>query len=208
MICSKSFSAEQKLESVFHLLANMGWLFGTIITLTLYPVIYWRVDTGPYQLLRLDIPLFLGSSGLIMLYFLCYAVSRKEQNLYRGLILLPVLAIGMAPSIALSVLAGIIKKGGYFKRTPKFGCLEKKNIPITSLHYYKNNILFIFFNVFFLVYTLLPLMMSANRKTWIAAPFLAIFPLGFIFVILTESIEAIRASKLISRDETESDRKL
>ena len=195
LISSKSFSLEQKLESVFHLLANMGWLLGTIITLALYPVIYWRVDTGPYQLLRLDIPLFLGSSGAIMLYFLYYATSRKEENLYTGVILLPIFAIGMAPSIALSVLAGFIKKGGYFKRTPKFGCLEKGYLPANVLQYYNKNIIFIFLNLFFLIYTLLPLFLSAHRGTWIAAPFLAIFPLGFILVIIKELREIIQASK-------------
>jgi cellulose synthase/poly-beta-1,6-N-acetylglucosamine synthase-like glycosyltransferase len=196
VLLSKSFSLEQKLESAFHLLANVGWLFGTIITLTLYPVICWRVDTGPYQLLRLDIPLFLGSSGAIMLYFLYYAVSRRKENLYTGLILLPVMAIGMAPSIALSVLAGFIKKGGYFTRTPKFGRLEKGDIPITVLQYYNKDIFFIFLNLFFLIYTLLPLMLSAHRGTWIAAPFLAIFPLGFILVLVKELRETICASKI------------
>ncbi len=149
LLFSKSFSLERKIESAFHLLANLGWLFSTIITLTLYPVIYWRVDTGPYQLLHLDIPLFIGSSGTIMLYFLYYVLSRKEQKLIAGFLLLPFLTIGMAPSIALSVLAGAIKKGGYFIRTPKFGCLDKGNLPISVLKYHNKIILFISFKCVF-----------------------------------------------------------
>ncbi len=195
LLFSKSLSLEKKVESTFHLLANFGWLLGTIITLTLYPVIYWRVDAGPYQLLRLDFPLFFGSSGTILFYFLYYAILRKEQNLFSGLLLLPVLAIGMAPSIAMSVLAGTIKKGGYFIRTPKFGCLDKENLPVSMFKYYDKNILFIALNLFFLVYTLLPLMFSVHRGTWIAAPFLAIFPTGFMLVIMKELREIIQASK-------------
>lgn len=194
LLTSKSFSLEQKMESAFHLLANMGWLLGTLITLTLYPLIYFRVDTGPYQLLRCDLPLFIGSSGMIMMYFLYYAMSHKEQNLLRGLILLPVMAIGLAPSIALSVLAGIFRNGGYFRRTAKFGCIEAGLMPDTVFQYYNKNLCFILFNLIFLIYTLFPLIFSFHRGTWLAIPFLAIFPLGFILVILKDLREIVQAA--------------
>ena len=196
LLFSQSYSIEKKIESVFHLLANMGWLLGTVITLTLYPVIYFRVDTGPYQLLRLDLPLLLGSSGTIMLYFLYYAISHKEQRLFKGLILLPIMTIGMAPSIALSVLAGAFKKGGFFNRTPKSGCGEKETLPLSVYGYYNKNISFIILNLFFLTYTIFPFIFSAHRGTWIAVPFLAIFPLGFILVVSKELREIKQASKM------------
>jgi cellulose synthase/poly-beta-1,6-N-acetylglucosamine synthase-like glycosyltransferase len=196
LLLSSSFSIERKIESVFHLLANLGWLFGAIITLTLYPVICSRVDIGPYQLLHFDFPLLIGGSCIIMLYFFCYALSRKKQKLIPGFFVLPFFTIGMAPSIALSVLAGCIKKGGHFIRTPKFGCLDRENLPISVFKYHNKKILFIILNVCFLMYTLLPLMFSVQRGTWIAFPFLTIFPFGFILVIIKELGETIKASRM------------
>jgi cellulose synthase/poly-beta-1,6-N-acetylglucosamine synthase-like glycosyltransferase len=58
-----------KVEATIHLLANLGWLAGAIVTLTLYPTILFRSGVGPYQLMRLDLPLFLGATMAMMAYF-------------------------------------------------------------------------------------------------------------------------------------------
>ena len=50
-----------KVEALAHLLANLCWLLGTIIFLTLYPTIVTRVGIGPWEIVRLDLPLFLAA---------------------------------------------------------------------------------------------------------------------------------------------------
>ena len=68
-----------KCEAVAHLMANFCWLLGTIVTLTLYATITWRVSIGPYQMLRLDAPLFMATSFILFLYFLIYALRQKRK---------------------------------------------------------------------------------------------------------------------------------
>lgn len=124
-----------KAEAMAHLLANFGWLFGTLATLTLYAAIAWRVDIGPYQLLKIDLPLLAGTSFAILMYFFAHTLASGPVRSLRWLPLLPVFSIGMAPSIALSVIKGALSNGGYFERTPKFGLQESQPPPLLAFLY-------------------------------------------------------------------------
>ncbi len=118
-----------KCEAVAHLMANFCWLLGTIVTLTLYATITWRVSIGPYEMLRLDAPLFMATSFILFLYFLIYALGQKRKISLGRLLMLPVLTIGIAPSITISVIKGLISGGVSFHRTPKFGLRGKERMP-------------------------------------------------------------------------------
>ena len=177
------------METVAHLLANFGWLLGAIVTLTLFPTIIWRVGIGPYQLLRLDLPLFMFTSLAIFLYFFTYANEKGRVVSFRWMLLLPVLSIGMAPSIALSVLKGVFKQGGDFKRTPKFGVSGSEKLPGLAFLYRQQSVSYVIMNLFLLVYCLLPVAFAWQRGTWLAVPFLVIFPLGFFLVLSQDLLE-------------------
>jgi hypothetical protein len=147
---------------------------------------------GPYQILRLDIPLFLLASGGVLLYFGAYALSRQSPLRLRHLALIPLFSIGLAPSIALAVIAGAIRRGGRFERTPKFGIAGKESLP--SLHYlYRQKVLpYILLNLLLFGYTLQPVLFSIQRHTWPAIPFFLLFPLGFLLVVILDLRETLR----------------
>lgn len=176
-----------KIEASAHLLANLGWLFGAIIALTLYPTIIWRVGIGPYELFRFDLPLFLGTSGAIFLYLYLHATVQTARIPILCFSLLPVFSIGLAPSIALAVLEGMICKGGVFKRTPKLGGEDRDNLSDSAFKYRQGTPLpYIIMNTALLIYSLMPIILSWQRGTWIAIPFLMLFPLGFSLVIFKD----------------------
>lgn len=182
-----------KIEAMAHLLANLGWMLGTIVTLTLYPAIIWRVGIGPYQLLRLDLPLFLAASGAILLYFYLHATAQKARNAILWFPLLPVFSIGVAPSLAVAVLEGILSRGGVFERTPKFGIQGRDRLPgLAFLYRQRALLLYLIMNTALFVYSLLPVIFAWQRGTWIAIPFLMLFPLGFSLVILKDFEELKR----------------
>jgi len=171
-----------KLEAFSHLLANVGWLFSAVVTLTLYPVIMWRVGIGPYQLLRVDLPLLLGTSVAILVYFSLYIATTKSRVSPLYLLLLPVFSIGIAPCLALSVLEGAFSKGGVFERTPKFGLHGRKRLPGLSFIYRQRRVFYLLMNAVLFAYSLMPVAFAWQRKTWLAIPFLVLFPLGFLLV--------------------------
>lgn len=179
-----SFSV--KAEAAAHLLANFGWLLGALTTLTLYAAITWRVGIGPYQLITIDLPLLAGTSLAILMYFFAYALVCGANRSLRWLPLLPIFGIGMAPSIALSVIRGALSSGGHFERTPKFGVQGNQSPPLAAFLYRQKAVPYLTMNTLFLCYSLLPVIFSWQRGTWLAIPFLLLFPAGFLLVILKD----------------------
>jgi hypothetical protein len=171
-----------KLEATAHLTANIYWLFGMIAMLTLYPAVVWRVGIGLHEVLRIDLPLFLLSSGAILSYFAFYC-ARSGTGRPAHLLLLPALTIGLAPSIALAVLKGAWRRGGEFRRTPKFGVRGHERMPGLASLYHRKSPPFIFLNGALLLYSLLPIHYAWQRGTWLAIPFFLLFPLGYALVL-------------------------
>jgi cellulose synthase/poly-beta-1,6-N-acetylglucosamine synthase-like glycosyltransferase len=180
-----------KCEAVAHLMANFCWLLGTIVTLTLYATITWRVSIGPYQMLRLDAPLFIATSFIIFLYFFVYAMKHTGKIPFCRLLLLPVLTIGIAPSITISVVKGLICRGGVFHRTPKFGLCGNERMPKLASLYRQRSFPYILMNSALFAYSLLPLLFVYQRGTWLAVPFVLLFPFGFLFMIWEDVKELI-----------------
>lgn len=179
-----------KIEAMAHLMANIYWILGMIVMLTLYPAVTWRIGIGLHQLLRIDIPLFLLSSGAIMTYFLLYSIRSGSRRL-GPLFLLPALTIGLAPSISLSVLKGLFRMGGEFERTPKFGVRGRERIPGMAFLYHQKNLPYIIMNVLLFLYCLLPLIFAWQRETWFAVPLFLLFPFGFALVLAKDIGESI-----------------
>jgi len=179
-----------KIEAVAHLMANIYWLLGMIVMLTLYPAVTWRVGIGLHQILRIDLPLFLATSGAIMSYFLLYTI-RSGSRKFGHILLLPALTIGLAPSISLSVLKGLFRSGGEFERTPKFGVQGREKIPGLAFLYHQKNLPYILMNGLLLLYCLLPLIFAWQREIWFALPLFLLFPFGFALVVVKDIRESV-----------------
>jgi hypothetical protein len=171
-------------------MANIYWLMGMIVMLTLYPAVTWRVGIGMHQVLRIDLPLFLATSGAIMAYFLIYSIRSGSIKLSHVL-LLPALMIGLAPSIALSVLTGLFRTGGAFERTPKFGIRGRERVPGLAFLYHQKNLPYIVMNAVLFLYCLLPVLLAWHRETWFAVPLFLLFPFGFALVLAKEIRESL-----------------
>ena len=198
-----------KIEATFHLLANLGWLLGALVTLTLYPTILIRSGIGPYQILRLDLPLFLGATLAVLAFFFLYASDRHQKQRLRCLPLLPILSIGLSPSLAVAVIQGIFQRGGVFERTPKYGLLGAQRLPKTPKTDRQRSARYFLLNVPVLIYVFLPVWFAMRHATWLAVPFLIVFPAGFAMVILQAGREWTHDRRLgiLRPDEIEDDRR-
>jgi cellulose synthase/poly-beta-1,6-N-acetylglucosamine synthase-like glycosyltransferase len=184
-IWRSSSNFEQKLDATMHLLGNCGWILGTIMFLTLYPALLMRSEIGPYQMLQMEIPLFLCATLFLLLYFYIHeSVGRNKSSfsILCSLFLLPAFGIGIAPSVTVGILEGLRGFGGIFVRTPKIGNAFTKNIYIYS----KMKINSLLVNFIFFAYSLLPVHFAIEHHTLIAIPLLFIFPLGFFLMFISE----------------------
>jgi cellulose synthase/poly-beta-1,6-N-acetylglucosamine synthase-like glycosyltransferase len=180
-----------KVETVAHLLANCCWVFGFLATLTLYPVLINRIGIGVYQMLWIDLPLFLLTGGAVLAYYLLYGwKSGLKQSLF-VLPLLPAASIGLSPFFSFAVLKGVFRKGGVFARTPKFGILNSTRSKSFHTMVSRHTIWNLLTNLVLFVYTLMPVLFSLIRETWPAVPFLCLFPAGFLLIIACDCKECL-----------------
>ncbi|MRR58098.1 MAG: glycosyltransferase [Deltaproteobacteria bacterium] len=189
LLLSRDLSLAVKCEAVTHLLANICWLLGTVIFLTLYPTIVFRIGVGPWQMMRLDLPLFVATSCAIMSYFFVYVLATRDHGSLRRFLILPIVSIGLAPSISLAVLRGLWSTGGFFERTPKFGITGRSILPRHAFLYRQKGLPYLLLNALLFLYSLLPLMFAWQRGTWYALPLFFLFPAGFLAVIVQEVLE-------------------
>lgn len=186
LVLGERLPPEVKGEAMVHLLANFGWLLGAVVFLTLYPAVVSRVGVGPWQLLRLDLPLFLSTTAAILCYFFLFLRSEPSRGSLTRLLLLPMISIGLAPSIAVSVVRGAFSRGGFFERTPKFGIVGRASLPLQAALYRQKNLPYLLLNMVLFCYSLLPITFAWQRGTWYAMPLFAIFPAGFLMVVIQE----------------------
>ncbi|MFH0728609.1 MAG: cellulose synthase family protein [Pseudomonadota bacterium] len=175
--------ARIKIEAVAHLLSNFCWLFGFLATVTLYPVLLTRIGIGVYQIIWIDLPLFLMTGVTVLMYYLIYSVSTRRNHPLWVLPILPAASIGLAPFFSLSVLKGLLRKGGEFVRTPKFGILDNTPINRPNTVVPSHVVTNLAINIPLLIYTIAPVFFAWQRETWPAVPFLCVFPLGFGIVL-------------------------
>src|SRR5437588_4764567 len=119
-----------KLEAWYHLTANISYPFMVVLSTLLLPAMIIRFYQGWFQMLYIDLPLFLASTFSISSFYL---VSQKELfpgKWYRALLYLPflmALGIGLTITNTRAVLEALVGKQTAFARTPKYRVESKKD---------------------------------------------------------------------------------
>ncbi|MEF3168728.1 MAG: glycosyltransferase [Deltaproteobacteria bacterium] len=180
----------QKIEATFHLIANVGWLMGTIIFLTLYPTVIERNGLDAKTIILIDVPVFLlANIALLAYYFVSEHRARGKGTgkTLLSLVILPLYGIGLAPGITLGVIEGLVRTGGIFVRTPKFG--NKRDDEIRSSQYLHKNLTLPAISLTLLLYSLLPVVHVISNRRFLALPFLLFFTAAQALILLHEASE-------------------
>jgi len=115
-------SPAEKLEAWYHLTANVSYPLMLLLELLLFPVIIVRYSQGWFQLVTIDLPLFLLSFASVNTFYIASQRSLHKDWLRRILYLPGVMSIGigMTVVVAKAVLEGAAGIKSPFVRTPKF----------------------------------------------------------------------------------------
>ena len=116
-----------KVEAFFHLSANIAYPLMILMSLLLLPAMIVRFNQGWFQVLYIDLPLWLLSTASVSTFYL---VAQKELYLdwRRRLLYLPFLmALGIGLSVVNSkaVIEALLGIKTSFKRTPKYRIVNK-----------------------------------------------------------------------------------
>ncbi len=112
-----------KVESTFHLTANLAYPMMVMLAVLLFPAMVMRYNMGWQEMIVVDLPIFLTAFASVCSF---YVLSQKElfPDTWRSrLKYIPaVLAIGIGISInnAGAVVEGLFGVQSEFKRTPKY----------------------------------------------------------------------------------------
>ncbi len=107
----------------------------------------------------------------------------------RWLPLLPLLTLGVSPSLALASISGLFRRGGAFNRTAKYGVQNKKGASFIPLLSVRSSIPHLAFYSILIVYSCLPVTLIPAMGYWASIPFLSMFPLSFSLVAFREAAD-------------------
>ncbi len=180
-----------KLEAWYHLTANISYPLMILLSVLLLPAMIIRFYQGWFQMLLIDLPLFMASTFSISSFYL---VSQKElypKKWHRTFLFLPflmALGIGLTITNSRAVLEALFGKQTAFARTPKYRVVDKKDKPIAS-KYRKRLGLVPWIELAIGTYFFLTVLYAIQNDNFITVPFLALFVIGYWYTGLMSLLQ-------------------
>ncbi len=148
-----------------------------------WPVMIVRFQQGWFQMLVLDLPLFLASTCSISSFYLVAQKEIRPKTWWRTFFYMPfVMAVGIGISIrnAQAVIEAIIGKKSEFARTPKFKIEGKKDTFVAKK--YRNKAGWIpYAEVVLGIYFAATVAYAISNETYATIPFLLLFVWGYLY---------------------------
>jgi cellulose synthase/poly-beta-1,6-N-acetylglucosamine synthase-like glycosyltransferase len=170
-----------KIEAWYHLTANISYPLMIMLSVLLLPAMIIRFYQGWFQMLYIDLPLFLASTFSISSFYL---VSQRElfpRTWPRALIYLPflmALGIGLTITNTKAVIEALIGKQSAFARTPKYRVVSKQD-KIRSTKYRKRLGWVPWVELLIGAYFASTIYYAVENENYITVPFLLLFVLGY-----------------------------
>ena len=175
--------AHIKAEAFFHLTSNISYPLMILLSAMLLPVMIVRFQQGLFQMLLIDLPLFLASTCSISSFYLVAQKELRPKTWWRTFLYLPfVMATGIGISVrnAQAVIEALVGKESEFARTPKFKIEGKKGTFAKKS--YKNKAGWISYaEVALGIYFALTVIYAVTNENYGTVPFLLLFVWGYLY---------------------------
>jgi cellulose synthase/poly-beta-1,6-N-acetylglucosamine synthase-like glycosyltransferase len=182
-----------KLEAVFHLGANCTYLLMMTLALLVVPAVWLRSGISPWLILAVDLPLFALSTLSVAAF---YVIARREARgsfagLFRRVPFLMAVGIGLSVNNCRAVLEALLGRTSPFNRTPKYN-LGRDESP-SARRYRGGANRDTPFELALAVGFGAGIVATLATQMWAAAPFLALFGVGFGYTAGLTLLQAARA---------------
>ena len=180
-VLKSDVSRHQKIEAVYHLTANLSYPLMIVLSVLLLPAMIIRFYQGWFQMLYIDLPLFMASTFSISSFYL---VSQKElfpKSWPRALLYLPLLmslGIGLTITNTTAVLEALVGKETAFARTPKYR-VESKKDKVGATKYRKRLGWVPWIELLIGAYFALAIFYAIDNENYFTVPFLLLFVVGY-----------------------------
>lgn len=172
-----------KIEAFFHLTANISYPLMIVLSFLLLPAMIVRLNQGWFQMLYIDLPLWLASTASVSMFYL---ISQKElypdwRLRLKYLPFLMSLGIGLSVSNSKAVMEALLGIKSSFKRTPKFRIENKTDRWVTKKYLRRTGVLPIL-ELMLGGYFGLVVFYAFMNQNYPTIPFLMLFVVGFTYM--------------------------
>ena len=180
-VMASDASRHVKIEAWYHLTANLSYPLMIVLSVLLMPAMIIRFYQGWFQMLYIDLPLFMASTFSISSFYL---VSQKElfpKSWLRALLYLPLLmslGIGLTITNTIAVLEALVGKQTAFARTPKYRVQSKKD-KVLGAKYRKRLGWVPWIELLIGTYFALAIYYAIDNENYFTVPFLLLFVVGY-----------------------------
>ncbi len=180
-----------KVESVYHLTANLSYPLMVVMSALLIPAMICRFYQGWFQMLLIDVPLFTASTFSIAVF---YVMSQRElfpndwKKTFYYLPFLMALGIGLTVTNTKAVMEAILGIKSAFVRTPKYR-VAKKGQKSQAAKYRKRLKLTPWIELLLGFYFLAAIIYTFMNHNYFTAPFLILFVLGYWYTGLMSLLQ-------------------
>jgi cellulose synthase/poly-beta-1,6-N-acetylglucosamine synthase-like glycosyltransferase len=180
-----------KIEAWYHLTANISYPLMIMLSVLLLPAMIIRFYQGWFQMLYIDLPLFMASTFSISSFYL---VSQRElfpRSWPRALLYLPflmALGIGLTITNTKAVIEALIGKKSAFARTPKYR-VESKKDKIGATKYRKRLGWVPWIELLVGAYFASTVYYAIENENYITVPFLLLFVVGYWYTGLMSLLQ-------------------
>jgi len=180
-----------KLEAWYHLTANLSYPLMVVLSVLLMPAMIIRFYQGWFQMMYIDLPLFLASTFSISSFYL---VSQRELfpgKWFRALLYLPflmALGIGLTVTNTRAVLEALVGKKTAFARTPKYH-VETRKDKVRANTYRRRLGWVPWVELLIGCYFALTVYYAMDNENYITVPFLILFVVGYWYTGLMSLLQ-------------------
>jgi cellulose synthase/poly-beta-1,6-N-acetylglucosamine synthase-like glycosyltransferase len=181
-----------KLEAWYHLTANLSYPLMVVLSTLLMPAMIIRFYQGWFQMLLIDVPLFMASTFSISSFYL---VSQKElfpRRWCRTFFYLPFLmslGIGLTVTNTKAVLEALLGIKSSFKRTPKYRVEKKGETSNAAKKYRKRLGIVPWIELLIGCYFALTICYAFSNENYFTVPFLLLFVVGYWYTGLLSLLQ-------------------
>jgi cellulose synthase/poly-beta-1,6-N-acetylglucosamine synthase-like glycosyltransferase len=180
-----------KIEAWYHLTANLSYPLMIVLSVLLLPAMIIRFYQGWFQMLYIDLPLFMASTFSISSFYL---VSQRElfpKTWPRALLYLPflmALGIGLTITNTKAVIEALIGQQSAFARTPKYR-VENKKDKVGATKYRRRLGWIPWVELVIGAYFAMTVYYALQNENYITVPFLLLFVVGYWYTGLMSLLQ-------------------
>ena len=182
-----------KFEAFVHLTNNTSYALMVVMALLIFPAMLVRSDATWWDMLVIDLPLFLAATVSVLVFYLASqsAAGVGWRQTLRYLPAVMGLGIGLSLNNARAVLSGLFQRGGTFHRTPKYR-IERKGEDWLKKRYRSGRNVSLGVELAMALYFLACFLYAVAHKMWISLPFLFLFVQGYSYMTILALLPALR----------------